>query len=342
MTWFPGKPRDGSAYGVAFGKSAPSPPPAPDPTVVSNAQSAANVNTAVAQAQLNDVNQVTPYGTSTFQQTGTTYTPSGDAIPQYTQTVKLNPTAQSAVDNQQALAASLSKYGLTLPSQLPTQALSFNDLPIQSQIDTSKVPGLSSPTDFSAEAKQAQDAAYQQGLGLIQPGLDYQKKQLESQMDNAGIPRDSAAWKEQEDLLATEQGGQINNLAQGAVATGNQQQATLANEALSNNQAGFNEAAAQQAGVNSAQAQEANQRQVTYDQAFNNLAALLQGAPAIGQPNVMQPSQSGVAPTDVTGAYGLQQAARNTAYQGGVASANAGNSATAGLAGAAITAAAIF
>ena len=48
----------------------PPPPTPPDPYAVANAQQGYNVNAAVAQAQLNDVNQVTPYGNINYQQTG--------------------------------------------------------------------------------------------------------------------------------------------------------------------------------------------------------------------------------------------------------------------------------
>lgn len=51
-----------------MGKSASSPPPAPDPKVTIQAQSAANADTARLNAQLNRVNQVTPFGSITYSQ----------------------------------------------------------------------------------------------------------------------------------------------------------------------------------------------------------------------------------------------------------------------------------
>lgn len=51
-----------------MGKSAGSPPPAPDPTALSNQQFDANARTARLQANLNRVDQVTPYGTVRFSQ----------------------------------------------------------------------------------------------------------------------------------------------------------------------------------------------------------------------------------------------------------------------------------
>lgn len=51
-----------------MGKSAGSPPPAPDPTVTANAQAESNAKTARLQANLNRVDQVTPYGQVRYSQ----------------------------------------------------------------------------------------------------------------------------------------------------------------------------------------------------------------------------------------------------------------------------------
>ncbi|MBT8152754.1 tail fiber domain-containing protein [Epibacterium ulvae] len=70
-----------------MGKSkAPAPP---DPRVTAGAQTAQNIGTAIAQQSLNNINQVTPYGSLSYEQTGTTqYTDPNNGqvynIPQYT------------------------------------------------------------------------------------------------------------------------------------------------------------------------------------------------------------------------------------------------------------------
>ena len=51
-----------------MGKSAGRPPPAPDPNAIAAAQTASNIQTARTQAELNRVNQVTPYGSLTYTQ----------------------------------------------------------------------------------------------------------------------------------------------------------------------------------------------------------------------------------------------------------------------------------
>lgn len=49
-----------------MGKKSPSPPPAPDPVKTAEAQAAANKETAIAQAQLNMIDQYTPYGSLVY------------------------------------------------------------------------------------------------------------------------------------------------------------------------------------------------------------------------------------------------------------------------------------
>lgn len=53
-----------------MGKSSPSAPAQPDPVKTANAQTASNKETAYWNAVLNNVNQVTPYGNLTYEQSG--------------------------------------------------------------------------------------------------------------------------------------------------------------------------------------------------------------------------------------------------------------------------------
>lgn len=83
-----------------------SPPPAPDPTVTANAQSAANVSSSAAQTAQNAFNQFTPYGSTTYQQTGSYTTPSGQTVPTYSQYTELSPLAQALLTGEETLAGS--------------------------------------------------------------------------------------------------------------------------------------------------------------------------------------------------------------------------------------------
>jgi hypothetical protein len=132
--------------------SAPSPPPPPDPAQTANAQGFENVNAALAQAQLNDINQVTPYGSITYTSGGpgtwipnlptggggAQWTPADPAdtlsgqmerahpnqtfIPQYTATTTLSPEMQrlfnTTLGNAQTSADTASALGKNVQSML--------------------------------------------------------------------------------------------------------------------------------------------------------------------------------------------------------------------------------
>src|SRR5215469_7267742 len=95
----------------------PSPPTPPDPVAVSAAQTQSNEATAALQAQLNNVNQYSPYGSVTYDQ----YAPN-----QWSQTTTLSP-SQQAIYNQQTAAeqgalqlgnTQLGRIGTALGTQL--------------------------------------------------------------------------------------------------------------------------------------------------------------------------------------------------------------------------------
>ena len=321
-----------------MGKSAPAAPAAPTPEATASAQTGSNIGTAITQTELNDVSQNTPYGSSSFTQTGSTpYTDPSSGItyqiPQEQQNVTLNPAEQNALTSEQQIAQTLGGYGQDIVNNNATQLttpLNFSALP---SAPTSLGPGTS-PMDYQSEANQAAQAAYAQGEGLIQPGQQYAQQQLASSLSNAGIPVTSAAAQQQDNLLATQQMGQNNNLAESAIGLGQGEQATLEGEAYNTDTAN--------AGLTNQAIQTGLQEQtLAQDQPINELAALLQGGGAITSPNVISPAQSGVSPTDVVGATATSQNAAEQNYQAQVAAANSGNATEASLGGAALGAGAL-
>jgi hypothetical protein len=117
--------------------SSPSAPAAPDPVKTAQAQTASNVDTATAQAALNNVNQNTPYGATSFQQTGSYTTPGGQVIPTYTQNTQLSPLGSTILTGTQGVEAGLIPTAQTLAGQASsslTNPLNFNT-PFSGAID---------------------------------------------------------------------------------------------------------------------------------------------------------------------------------------------------------------
>jgi len=83
-----------------MGKKTPDAPQPYNPSQVAQAQSAINRETAVSQAQLNQIDEFTPYGSSTYSPTGD-QTPQG--IQRMSRTFRLDPAQQAILDQQNAV-----------------------------------------------------------------------------------------------------------------------------------------------------------------------------------------------------------------------------------------------
>lgn len=219
-------------------KNAASPPKSPDPVATANAQAAANKETAIAQSQLNMVNQNTPFGSLTFEQTGK----GEDGTPTFTATQTLAPEQQALLDetNKAGLA-----FGKTANNQLAT---------VQDR--------LSQPVDFSqfGDAPVADEATRQATrdaiLARLQPEIDRDRAALETQLVNQGFERGSAAFDEQFDTFNRG----VNDLRLGADAAAGDEMSrvfglesaarnALINEAVQQRQIPLNELAAMLSGT---------------------------------------------------------------------------------------------
>ena len=246
----------------------PSAPQPPDPTKTAQAQTASNVDTARASAQLAAVNQNSPYGTVSYTQTPSNVNVGGANIPSYTQNVTLSPEQQSlynkttgiegqALDTGAAGLAGASKV-LSTPFGIPAGVPS---LPL-------------SASDFATQGQQAQDAAMQRF------NQDWTRQQADTRSNevNEGILPGSEQYTYNEDMLNR---ARNDALAQ-AIGVGNQQQNTLF----------------QQAGQ--ARQQALGEAQLMRNQPINELTALL-GTSQIQTPSGAPNFGVSVAPTNVAG-----------------------------------------
>jgi len=93
-------------------------PKTPDVQKTAQAQTASNQGTAISQQLLNMTNQVDPYGSSKYTQSGTRtyFDPSlgkNVTLPSFTQTTSLNPTQQHLLDQQNQFATGSNDIGLS-------------------------------------------------------------------------------------------------------------------------------------------------------------------------------------------------------------------------------------
>lgn len=256
-------------------KDSPSPP---SPAATAQAQAAANTAAVRESALVNQINQITPFGSETF--TGTV------GEPDRTRIVSLDPADQANLDVQRQIGAGL--FGLGQGALLPQVQSALG-----SELDFSGLPQISGAGDLAGAAQPLEQATFQRGLNLLQPGLDQQQRDLEVRLANQGIPPGSAAFNEAVGNFERNRGQQLENLALSSVGAGRAEQSRLFGLEQAARQQGLSELLTQRS------------------QPINELSALLQGGPSIQGPQFAPPAQFGVAPPDVQGAINANFAAQS-------------------------------
>jgi hypothetical protein len=170
-------------------------PKAPDPVKTANAQAGLNRDTAITEAQLGMVNQITPDGSLTYNQTGTSsfIDSKGNVVrtPTYTATQTLSP-------QQQAIKAQTDAASLNLGTLANQQSAAIKDQ-------------LSNPFEFNNS--DAEQWAYDLASPRILQQQSKNESALRSQLIASGIRPGTAAWDSEMSRLTNANTDQLNQLA---------------------------------------------------------------------------------------------------------------------------------
>jgi len=183
---------------------APSAPAPPNPRDTAAASTGTNVATALANASLNNVNQVGPNGSLMYSQSGTSkftdpYTGQTYDIPNYTQTTTLSPDQQKLYDLNNQTQQNLGNIGVQQSGKIGSL--------------------LNTPFDASTANKAVEDKIDALGAARLDPMFARQGDALATQLANQGIQPGSAAWKAQMDQFQQGKNDAYNQL----YLNGNQQ-----------------------------------------------------------------------------------------------------------------------
>lgn len=151
-------------------------PKAPDPVATAQAQSAMNRDTAISEQLINMVNTSNPWGSTAYNQTGTTgYRDSSGkwvTIPTFTQTTTLSP-------EQQAIYDAATQAETNLANIASDQSARISET-------------LSDPFEFNNQ--DAANWAYDLGSQRLDPRFAREEDALRSRLTNQGIREGTAAW----------------------------------------------------------------------------------------------------------------------------------------------------
>jgi hypothetical protein len=196
-----------------MGSSAPKALPPPDPYKTAGAQTGQNVQTAIANSYLGNVDQVGPYGSTTYGQGGS-YTMTGPdgqtyQVPRFVQTTTLSPEQQRLYDQQTQLGTGLNNLALS-----QTQRLADH---LGRPVDASALPAVGS--DFSADRQRVEQALFDR----MNPQLERDRASLENTLVNQGFQRGTEAFANAMDQHSR----QVNDQRLAVTARGLQEQQGL-------------------------------------------------------------------------------------------------------------------
>ena len=163
--------------------SQPSPP---DPTATANAQQQYNIQAAKEQQTVNNVNQVNPYGSLTYNQTGT----DAAGVPSYTATTALNPQEQALFNTYVGTQQGIGNAANALIGNLGSS--------------------LTTPPNLSTGALTNQ--MMQWGQQYMQPIFNQQQSNLNSQLASQGITQGSDAYNNAQNLQSRNVNNAYENL----------------------------------------------------------------------------------------------------------------------------------
>lgn len=162
------------------------PPPPPDPVATANAQANTNRETATTQQHMNMVNQRTPYGSQTYEQTGTWA--NGD--PRFEQTTTLSPQEQQKQDQQWKFDNLVNQLGIN---------------------QTQKLTGLlDKPVNLGNEATESR--LMQLGMSRLNPQFAQRREAMEAKLMNQGVQPGTEAWKRAMGEVGQQENDAINQL----------------------------------------------------------------------------------------------------------------------------------
>lgn len=179
-------------------------PKAPDPVVTANAQTASNKETALAQANLNAVNQYGPGGSQVWSTTGT----NADGTPIRSLTTTLDPKSQGIYET-----------GLNTQQNLANLA----------QEQSGRLGGLlNTPLDFSAQKDYLDSLT----SGALDKGWEQRQNALDTKLSNQGIKIGSGAYTRAQNDFDVNQSDAYNSAKVNNYNTALQSQLALRSQPL--------------------------------------------------------------------------------------------------------------
>lgn len=177
---------------------------------IANIQGQFNNQNMLQQAQFNRVNEINPYGSSEYVRN-----PDGS----YTRKSDLSANQQTLLNNQQSQDIQRSNMMGGLLGQAQKN--------LGQQFSYSGMPQALGAQDLQGDRKRIEDQVFNQYQQDIQRQGDEERRRLEQQLANSGIPRGSEMYRQQMDDFNRRQAEQLNRARTMAMTTSRDEMQTM-------------------------------------------------------------------------------------------------------------------
>lgn len=198
-------------------------PKAPDYAAAAQEQAQSSKEVTNMQTWANRPDQVTPFGSTTWNPSATVDPATGQNVTKWTQNTNLTPETQAALDSQMRLTQGRSQLGESMMSRAQTEygtPMDWGKMPqgggtvqagqLQKNLDFSGAPSVSSGADTR---NRAEDAIYQRATSRLDPQFQQQEGDIRSRLYGQGLREGDAAFQREMDNF----GRTKNDAYQGAM-----------------------------------------------------------------------------------------------------------------------------
>ena len=294
-------------------KKDPKPSVIPNAPQLTQAQTDASRQAAQQSSAMNNIDQVGPNGSVTFER-------DANGVPTR-QVTRLAPGAQQALDAQNNLSSGLSGTALGMLGNLPTTPFGMpNDLPDWIKgLDESKLSRMPGSEDNAAARDSYSQAMFDRGMSLMRPEFDSQNRKTEQYLSDRGLPITGEAYEREKNRVSMGQDDAMGRLAMDSVAAGAGEQSRIFGLDLQSRNQGVNEQLTGGQFANETRNNMLGEALGMYNQPLDQISRLLGAAPQSQGPNALPFAQYGIQAGDIAGntwnSYNAQEQQRQQQIQ---------------------------
>jgi hypothetical protein len=174
-------------------------PPPPDYTAAAEKTAASNQAAAVQQTWANRPEQKDPWGSMTWDSEAVIDPATGQKVTKWTQNTTLDPRLQQALDSQIDMQNQRSQMAEGLMGRVESEfgtPMNWGNLTDWGTgPQAGNLQAITDPMSFAGERQRAEDAIYKSATSRLDPQWQQRQGDLETQLANRGITRNSAAFE---------------------------------------------------------------------------------------------------------------------------------------------------